>query len=144
MAMRTASHRRPQRRILEAAAAGSVLSGAPSVSVAAFRGSPRAAVAYTLKATRAVGTMAPSGRPGLIRGSVIHAAISVAAAELLAVTVPRRRSAAWGTLGGLVLGLVNMGIIAPRWFPALTELELGPQIADNVAFGLVFAVVADR
>jgi hypothetical protein len=121
-----------------------VLSGAPSMSVAALGGSPRAALSYALDATRAVGTMVPPGRPGLIRGSVTHAVISVAAAELLAVTVPRRRSAAWGTLGGLALGVVNLAIIAPRWFPALTELDLKAQIADNVAFGLVFAVVADR
>ena len=80
----------------------------------------------------------------MIRGAVLHGVISLAAAELLALAVPPEGSLLWGLLGGLVIGVVNLGVIAPRRFPALAGFDLGPQIADNVAFGLVFVAVADR
>ncbi len=135
---------RSRRRVLEGAVVAGVLSGAPSICHAAVTESPSSAVRYALEVTRTVGTMAPPRRPGLIRGSVVHGVISLGAAELLARSLPHRHSAAWGAAGGLVLGVVNLGLIAPRAFPELTRYALGPQIADNVGFGLVFAVVADR
>jgi hypothetical protein len=135
---------RSQRRIVEGALVGSVLSGAPSLSYAVAGGSPRTALAYGLDATRAIGTLLPDGRPGLIRGGVLHGVISLAAAELLGLGLPRNRSLAWGALGGLMIGVVNLAVIAPRRFPAIAAFDLGPQIADNVAFGIVFAAVADR
>jgi hypothetical protein len=138
------ARRRNQRRILEGAAVASLLSGAPSVATALAGGSVRSALEYAIDATRAVGTLSPSGRPGFVRGAVIHTAISVAAAELLGLTLPRERSIAWGAVGGLLLGVVNVGVIARLFYPAIAELALGPQIADNIAFGVVFAAVADR
>jgi hypothetical protein len=108
------------------------------------RESPRAAVSYGLEATRAAGTILPPGRPGVIRGALVHGVISLAAAELLALSVPQERSLLGGALGGLVIGFVNLGVIAPRCLPALAALDIGPQMADHVAFGLVFVAVADR
>jgi nucleoside-diphosphate-sugar epimerase len=72
-----------QPRILEGAAVASVLSGAPSVATTLARGSARSAVDYAIAATRAVGTIAPSGRPGFVRGAAIHGVISIVAGELL-------------------------------------------------------------
>jgi hypothetical protein len=135
---------RSQRRIVEGALVASVLSGAPSVTHAIAGGSPRAALSYALAATRAIGTLLPDGRPGLIRGGMLHGVISLAGAELLAHLLPREHSVAWGALGGLAIGVVNLAVIAPRRFPAIAAFDLGPQIADNVAFGIVFAAVADR
>lgn len=88
--------------------------------------------------------VAPPGRPGLVRGVAIHAVISVLAGELLGFVLPRERSVLWGAVGGLLLGVVNLGVIAPRFYPVIAELELAPQIADNIAFGVAFAAVADR
>ncbi len=136
--------RRRQRCVLQGAAVASVLSGTPSFGHAVATGGLRSALAYGVDATRAVGTLLPPGRPGLVRGAVTHAAISLASAELLAYMLPREHSVAWGTFAGLLLGVVNLGLIAPRWFPLIAEFELGPQIADNVAFGAIFAAVADR
>ena len=136
--------RRDQRRILEGAAVASVLSGAPSVVTALAGGSARAAVWNAIDATRAIGSLTPSGRPGFVRGAVVHVVISVGAAEVLGYLLPRERSIAWGALGGLLLGVINLGVIAPRFYPLVAELELAPQIADNIAFGIVFAAVADR
>jgi hypothetical protein len=41
------------------------------------------------------------------------------------------------------MGLIGAGVVGRR-FPAIRELPFGPQLADNVAFGIIFAVVADR
>ena len=136
---------RSQRRILEGAAVAAVLSGAPSSVWALARGgSPRAAWASGVEATRAIGTLVPPGRPGSVRGALAHAAISVAVGEALGAWVPRSRSVAWGALGGLAVGWVNLGVIARRRYPQIAALPLGPQLADNAAFGAVFAAVADR
>jgi hypothetical protein len=141
---------RRQRRVLEGAAVAAVLSGAPSVGHAlvagagAERGSTRAAWRSGLDATRAVGTLVPGGRPGLVRGAAAHLAISWAVGEALGATLPREHSVAWGTIAGLAVGWVNLAMIARRRYPDIAALPLGPQLADNAAFGAVFAAVADR
>ena len=135
---------RDRRRVTEATAAAAVLSGAPSTLHALLTaGSVRAAGAYVYDTTRAVGTLVPPGRPGLVRGAIVHVGISTACAEALARILPRRRSPAWGAAAGLAIGVVNVGVIG-RLFPAIRALPLLPQLADHVAFGVVFAVVADR
>jgi hypothetical protein len=143
---------RRQLRVLEGAAVAAVLSGAPSVAHALVagggagseRGSPRAAWRSGLDATRAIGTLAPGGRPGLVRGAAAHLAISWAVGEALGATLPREHSVAWGTIAGLAVGWVNLAVIARRRYPDIAALPLGPQLADNAAFGAVFAAVADR
>jgi hypothetical protein len=40
------------------------------------------------------------------------------------------------------MGLIGVGIIGRR-FAAVRALPFGRQLADNVAFGVIFAVVAD-
>ena len=137
--------RRARRRILEATAVAAVISGAPSLTWALVRTrSPSAALGEGLRATRAIGTLVGPGREGLLAGAAAHAAVSVAVGELLGLTLPRERSVAWGAVAGLVVGWVNLAVIAPRRYPAVSALPLGPQLCDNTAFGVVFAVVADR
>jgi hypothetical protein len=40
------------------------------------------------------------------------------------------------------MGLVGVGVIGRR-LVAIRELPFSPQLADNVAFGIIFALVAD-
>jgi predicted lipid-binding transport protein (Tim44 family) len=135
---------RDRRRVTEATAAAAVVSGAPSTLHAVLTTHSLPATAgYVRDATRAIGTLVPPGRPGLARGAIIHLGISAAAAEALARALPRRRSAAWGAAAGLAMGVVNVGLIG-RLFPAIRALPLIPQLADHIAFGTVFALVADR
>jgi hypothetical protein len=94
-------------------------------------------------ATRAVGTLVPPGRPSFIRGAIVHLGISVTFGEALARTLPQRRSVVWGAAAGLAIGVINVGVIGRR-FPAISALPLIPQLADNAAFGALFAAVADR
>jgi hypothetical protein len=130
--------------ILEGAAVAAVLSGAPSTAWALAHGSPRSAIDGGLEATRAIGTLVWPGSPGIIRGAVAHGAISLAVGGALGLTLPRERSVAWGAVAGLAVGWVNLAVIARRRYPAIAVLPLGPQLADNAAFGAIFAAVADR
>jgi hypothetical protein len=130
--------------ILRGAAVASVLSGAPSTAWALASGSPREAFADGLGSTRAIGTIVWPGTPGLVRGGLAHGAISLAVGGGLGVTLPRRRSVAWGAVAGLAIGWVNLAVIARRRYPAIAALPLGRQLADNAAFGAIFAAVADR
>jgi hypothetical protein len=98
---------------------------------------------YVRDATGAVGTLVPPGRPGFIRGALAHVGISVLCGEGLARALPQTRSAVWGAGAGFAIGLINVVIIGRR-FPAIAQLPLVPQLADNVAFGMLFALVVDR
>ena len=100
-------------------------------------------VAYVRDATCAIGTLVPPGRPGFVRGAIVHLGISVACGEVLARALPERNSVSWGAAAGLAIGVVNVGVIGRR-FPAIRALPLVPQLADNLAFGVVFAFIVDR
>jgi hypothetical protein len=131
--------------VIEGAAAASLLSGMPSVAHALVtQGSVAGAARYGLDATRAIGTLVPPGRPGLVRGAVMHGVISLVVAEGLGAVLPRERSVGLGAVAGFGVGVVALGIVARRWFPELAALPLAAQLADNAAFGVVFAAVADR
>jgi len=134
---------RDRRRITEAALLASVLSGAPSTLHSLFTTrSVKSAARGTLDATRAVGTLLPPGRPALVKGAVAHLGISFAMAELLARTLPEKHPIVWGAAAGLTMGLLNVAVIG-RSFPSIRALPIGPQLTDNVAFGVVFATAVD-
>jgi hypothetical protein len=136
---------RDRRRVLQATAAAALLSGAPSaIDVLRRERRIEPVAAYVREATSAIGTLLPPGRPGLVRGAIIHVGISAAVGEALARALPERHSASWGAVAGLALGVIDMGVIGRRYFPAIRALPLAPQLADHVAFGVVFALVVDR
>ena len=135
---------RERRRVIEGIAAAALLSATPSTLVSLHRHRALAPViGDLLAATRAAGTLMPAGRSGLLRGAVAHTILSFGCGELLARTLPRRMSVVWGASAGLAIGVVNVGVLG-RCFPKIRALPLAPQVADNVAFGAVFALVADR
>ena len=135
---------RDRQRVIEATLLAAALSGLPSTLIAFIKQrSLRSAAVYAYDATRAVGTLVPPGRPGFGRGVVVHMAMSVLCGETLARTLPRDHSAEWGAAAGLLIGVINVGVIG-RSFPAIAGLPLVPQLADNVMFGTVFASALDR
>jgi len=67
----------------------------------------------------------------------------MACGEMLARTLPDTHTVSWGATAGLTIGLFNLGVIG-RHFPEISALPLIPQLADNIAFGVVFALVVDR
>jgi len=133
-----------RRRVMEATLVAATFSGLPSTLHAFIKQrSLRSAAAYVYDTTCAVGTLAPPGRPGFGRGVVVHLAISMLCGETLARTLPRDHSPEWGAAAGFVIGVINVGVIG-RSFPAISGLPLLPQLADNVMFGTMFAIVLDR
>ena len=135
---------RDRRRIMRATAVAAALSGAPS-TLDAFRRQRdlRSVMTYVWDTTCSVGTLVPLGQPDFMRGALLHVGISVLCGEGLARTVPETNSVIWGAGAGLVIGVINVGVIGRR-FPAIAALPLVPQLADNVAFGALFAFVVDR
>jgi hypothetical protein len=135
---------RDHQRVTEAIAVAATFSGLPSTLYALHTGgSFRSAARYVYDATCAVGTLVPPGRPSFMRGAIVHVGISVALGEAFARTLPQRRSIVWGATAGLAIGVINVGMTGRR-FPAISALPFIPQLADNVAFGVLFAAVADR
>jgi hypothetical protein len=139
-----ARDRGDRRSISEATIVAAAFSGVPSTVHALLVGhSLRSASVYVREATCAAGTLLPPGRPGLLRGAIVHVGVSAACGEVLARTLPQHRSVAWGAVAGLAIGAANLGLVGRR-FPAIRALPLIPQLADHVAFGALFALVADR
>jgi hypothetical protein len=137
------TRRRSERRILEATIAASLLSAAPSVLSTVQRDGVREAWGYGLRATRAIATLVPPGRPDLIVGAATHLGISAAFGQALGRFLPLRRSALWGAFCGAAMGLVGAGVVGRR-SAAIRALPFSHQLADNIAFGIIFALVADR
>jgi hypothetical protein len=129
---------------MQATAVAAALSGAPS-TLDAFRRQRdlRSVTTYVWDATCSVATLIPPGRPDFVRGALLHVGISILCGEGLARTVPETHSVMWGAGAGLAIGVINVGVIGRR-YPAIAGLPLVPQLADNVAFGALFAFVVDR
>jgi hypothetical protein len=133
-----------RRGIVEATVLAATLSGVPSTLHAFIKGRGlRSAAVYVYDATCAAGTLVPPGRPGFGRGVLVHVAISMLCGEGLARTLPVDHSVEWGAAAGLMIGVVNVGVIG-RWFPAIRGLPLVPQLVDNMTFGAVFAAMLDH
>ena len=131
--------------LLDGVAAGgvaAVLSGAPSTLHAVIVG------ADPLEATLAAGTLLLPREsrpfPLLLAALPAHAALSLGWGVVLALVLPRRRTAAAGAVAGLAIAALDLGVVARR-FPRIRALPVWPQLADHVAYGaLVGAVVARR
>jgi hypothetical protein len=130
--------------MMRATALAATFSGAPSTLVYAAGSGWQLGptLRYVAEATRAAGTLASPGRPSLVRGLLVHTGVSLACGELLAWTLPERRTVLWGAGAGLALGVVNVGVIGRR-YPAIATLPLAPQIADNVAFGAILGALLE-
>ena len=123
---------------LVAGAVAAVFSGAPSTLHAlATRTSP-------LEATLAAGSLlAPRARrPAvlLLAAVPVHVALSLGWAMVLSATLPRRRTLAWGTVAGLAIAALDLGVVGRR-HPRIRALAPVPQVLDHVAYGAVVGAV---
>ena len=117
---------------LVAGGVAALLSGAPSTLHAlATRTSP-------LEASLAAGSLlAPRARrPSvlLLAAVPVHVALSLGWALLLAAVLPRRNTVAWGTLAGLAIAALDLGVVGRR-HPRIRALPAIPQVLDHVAYG---------
>jgi hypothetical protein len=126
---------------LRAGPPAALLSGLPSTAYALLR------TRDPLEATVAAGPilLPRERRRGrlLVAAIPVHLVLSAVWTVAIAVVLPRRNPLAEGTLAGLVIAAVDLGVIGSR-FPRIRALEAGPQIADHIAFGIIAAAVLAR
>lgn len=133
--------RRTVRDGVVAGAWAGALSGAPSTLAAWARGeSP-------LEATRAAGTLLlPQEQRDarlLPAAALAHVALSVGWGVALSATLPRRRPVLAGTVAGLGIAALDLGVVG-RHLPSIRALPLAPQVADHVAFGAIAGATLRR
>jgi len=128
--------------LLAAGWTATLVGGAPSTLYAlATGGDP-------LEATRAAGAMllpASSGAKELVlAAAVVHVCVSFFWAALLVRFLPRRRVIPWATAAATIVGLIDLRLIAPVFFPEVADLALGPQMADHLMWGASLGWVLAR
>ena len=122
---------------LKAALPAALLSGLPSTIHALLRRRD------PLEASAAAGSILlprEQRRPALLLAAIpVHVSLSAAWAVLLAATLPRENPLAEGTLAGIAIAAIDLGLVGRR-VPRIAALEPGPQIADHIAFGIIVAL----
>jgi hypothetical protein len=122
--------------------AGSVataLSGIPSTLYSALTGADIA------EPTRAAGAMLiaadSNDRELLIAAAVVHITVSFFWSAILILILPRAFTASACVLAALLIGVLDLRVIAPRFFPEVANLSLLPQIADHLMWGACLGLV---
>jgi hypothetical protein len=140
----TAIIRGVQRHIRDAVLAGGVAaaaSGIPSTAWTLARGGD------VLAGARAAGALVlPLERDArllLLAAVPVHLGLSIGWALVLQALIPRRHEPLYGTLGGLAIAAVDLGVIGRR-LPAIRALDQPPQWLDHAAFGLTVGLVLRR
>lgn len=83
------------------------------------------------------------GKWSLPRGLAAHVGMTLWWTAVLEAALPRRRPVIEGTVAGLAIAALDLGLIGRR-FPAIRELDAVPQVLDHVAFGVTVASVGPR
>jgi hypothetical protein len=116
--------------------AGSVataLSGIPSTLYGVLTG------ADVAEPTRAAGAMliaANSSDPQLfIAAAVVHIAVSFFWAAVLILILPRTFVVSGCVLAALLIGMLDLRVIAPNFYPEVARLPFLPQMADHLMWG---------
>ena len=124
--------------VLVAGGAATLLSGLPSTLYAFLRHEDIS------EATRAAGAMLISPGSSMLElfaaAAVVHVAISFFWAALLVAFLPKRRVALWAIVAAVAIGLLDLRVIAPLFFPEVARLSFWPQMADHVMWGACLGV----
>lgn len=129
------------RGALRAAVPAALLSGLPStIQALIVKSDP-------FEATLAAGSILlprEQGRGRLMAAAIpVHLGLSVTWTALMAALLPRRHPVMEGTVAGLAIAILDLGVIG-RHFPRIRALPPLPQIGDHVAFGIIAATSLAR
>jgi hypothetical protein len=94
-----------------------------------------------MEATRAAAAMFPLSGNVFIDAALVHTAISLFWSALLVLALPRRYTTAWAVVAAAMIGMLDLRVIAPHFFPEVAALELWPQMADHLMWGACFGLV---
>jgi hypothetical protein len=119
--------------LLVSGAAATLLSGLPSTLYAiAMREDVSAA-------TRAAGAMVLGPRASFaelfLAAAFVHVAISFFWAAILVAILPRQRTIMWAIVGAMLIGVLDLRVIAPVFFPEVAALPFLQQMADHLMWG---------
>lgn len=81
--------------------------------------------------------------PLLLAALPAHVAISLGWGVVLALTLRPRRAAVCGTVAGLAIAALDLGVVGRR-YPRIRVLPTWPQVADHVAYGAVVGAIVAR
>ena len=76
--------------------------------------------------------------------AVVHPIVSLFWSVVLWRALPRRATLEWAMLAAVLIGLLDLKVIAPAFFPAVAALDFWPQMADHLAWGAVFGLTVQR
>ena len=76
--------------------------------------------------------------------AVVHPIVSLFWALVLWRLLPRRATLEWALLAAVLIGLIDLKVIAPAFFPAVAALDFWPQMADHVMWGGLFGLTVQR
>jgi hypothetical protein len=136
------SGRRTSADLARAWLAATLLSGLPSTAwTFATGGDP-------LEATRAAGAMLLPHETTtwklVAAAAVVHPIVSLFWALVLWRLLPRRATLEWALLAAVLIGLIDLKVIAPAFFPAVAALDFWPQMADHLMWGALFGLTVQR
>jgi hypothetical protein len=127
---------------LVAGSVATVLSGVPSTLYGVLTGADIA------EPTRAAGAMliaANSSDPQLfIAAAVIHITVSFFWAGVLILILPRTFVVSGCVLAALLIGILDLRVIAPCFYPEVARLPFLPQMADHLMWGTCLGLVLRR
>lgn len=139
--MTTALSRSQLVNAIRASIPAAVLSGLPSTVHALIRNRD------PLEATVAAGSILlprEERRARLLLAAVpVHVALSVSWAIVIAIVLPRKRPIVEGALAGIAIAALDLRVLGRR-FPRIEALQVMPQLADHIAFGVIAAVAIAR
>ncbi len=121
-----------------AGAIGGVVGAVPSTLYAIATGRD------PLEATLAAGAIVlPNERRRvrlLVAAAVTHGSLSLGWGVVLAVGLPRRNGVLLGSVAGLAIAALDLGVVGRR-IPPVRRLPLWPQLADHIVYGAVVGAV---
>lgn len=121
--------------------AATLLSGLPSTIWALATGND------VLEPTRAAGGMLLPGETSTAKlvaaAAMVHPLVSAFWALVLWRLLPKRAALEWALLAALLIGLLDLRLIAPAFFPRVAALEFWPQLADHFMWGAAYAIALD-
>jgi len=80
----------------------------------------------------------------LVAAAFVHCAVSLFWAAILAFVLPRRHIALWAMVASAGIGIVDLRVIAPLFFPEVAALSFWPQMADHLMWGACFGMVLQK
>jgi hypothetical protein len=79
-----------------------------------------------------------------VAAALVHAAVSFFWAAILFMLLPRRHVVLWAMAAAAAIGILDLRVIAPLFFPGVAALAFWPQMADHLMWGACFGLVLQR